>query len=165
MTVDLAAVLKVVHAVFGVWLIAVIVGRWVTLNRAAASEDLGAVHTLLGLGDQFERWVRVIPNFVLILGIATAIAQNRPFLGPFQGAGIDWLFASLVLYLSVIPWIPLVFLPRGRVFGAALADADQQGAVTPRLTAAFHDRVVFAGHVYELVILVAVLALMIAKPF
>jgi hypothetical protein len=163
--VDLATVLKVVHALFGVWLIAAVVGRWVTLNRAASSNDLGAVHTLLGLSDRFEKWVRLVPNGVLILGIATAIAQNRPFLGPLQGAGIDWLFVSLVLYLSIIPWILLVFLPRGRLFAAALEDADQQGAVTPRLTTAFHDPVVFAGHVYELVILGAVLTLMIAKPF
>ena len=162
---DLATVLKVVHTIFGVWLIAAVVGRWVTLSRAAASDELGAVHTLLGLSDRFERWVRLIPNAVLILGIATAIAQSRLFLGPFQGAAIDWLFVSLVLYLSIVPWIPLVFLPRGRLFAAALAEADHQGAVTGRLTAAFHDRVVFAGHVYELVILVVVLTLMIAKPF
>jgi hypothetical protein len=58
-----------------------------------------------------------------------------------------------------------VFLPRGRVFDAALEDATAQGAVTDRLRAAFRDPVVFAAHVYELAAMVVVLALMIAKPF
>ncbi len=64
-----------------------------------------------------------IPPIVLVLGMATAIAQGRPFLGPFQGAPVDWLFVSIVIYLSVIPVIPLVFLPRGKVFAAALEEA------------------------------------------
>jgi hypothetical protein len=72
---------------------------------------------------------------------------------------------SLLLYLSIIPVIPLVFLPRGRVFAAALSEATAEGRVTDRLTAAFHDRVVFAAHVYEIVAIVGVFILMITKPF
>ena len=162
---DLALVLKVLHAVLGVWIIAALVGRWVTLHRAAESSDLAAVHTLLGLSDRFEVWVIRIPGIVLVLGIATAVVQGRAFLGPLQGVPVDWLFVSVLLYVSIIPWIPLVFLPRGRLFGAALAEADARGMVTPELTAAFRDRVVFTGHVYELAAIIGVFILMIAKPF
>ena len=105
-----------------------------------------------------------IPGIVLVLGIATAVVQGRAFLGPLQGVSVDWLFVY-VAYVSIIPWIPLVFLPRGRLFGAALADADARGVVTPELTAAFRDRVVFSGHVYELAAIIGVFILMIAKPF
>ncbi|HSL75713.1 MAG TPA: DUF2269 family protein [Candidatus Limnocylindrales bacterium] len=162
---DLAVLFKVAHAVLGVWIIAAVVGRWVTLDKAAASQDLRAVHTLLDASERFERWARQIPTIVLVLGILTAVFQSRPVLGPLQGAPVDWLFVSLVVYLSVIPWIPLVFLPKGRVFAAALARADEGGRVTPELTAAFHDRTVFAGHVYEIAALVTVFVLMITKPF
>ena len=162
---DLGSVLKVVHAVLGVWFMAALVGRWVTLRHAARSDDISAVHTLLGLSDRFELMVRRIPGVVLVLGIATAIAQGRPFLGPFQGAGFDWLFVSLLVYLSVIPVIPLVFLPRGKVFAAALAEATSVGRVTGALTAAFDDRIVFAAHVYEVVAIGIVFILMITKPF
>ena len=163
---DVAAVLlKVTHAVIGVWIIGALLGRWVTLGQAGRTSDITAVHTLLGLSDRFEWMVIRLPTLVLVLGIGTAIAQGRAFLGPLQGASVDWLFASLLLYLSVIPVIPLVFLPRGRVFAAALEEATAEGRVTDRLTAAFHDPVVFAGHVYEIAAIVGVFVLMITKPF
>ena len=71
----------------------------------------------------------------------------------------------MLIYLSIIPVIPLVFLPRGRVFAAALADATAAGVVTPELSAAFRDPVVFAAHVYELAVIVGIFVLMITKPF
>ena len=162
---DLGTILKVVHAVLGVWIIAGLVGRWVTLGQAARSTDIAAVHTLLGLSARFESMVIRIPPVVLVLGVGTAIAQGRPFLGPLQGAPIDWLFVSIVIYLSILPVIPLVFLPRGKVFAASLAEATAAGHVTPALTDGFRDRVVLAAHLYELAAIVAVFVLMITKPF
>jgi len=162
---DPGTILKVLHAVLGVWIIAGLVGRWVTLGQAARSTDITAVHTLLHLSDRFEWIVVRIPPVVLLLGVATAIAQGRPVLGPLQGAPVDWLFVSIVIYLSIIPVIPLVFLPRGKVFAAALAEATAAGRVTESLTARFRDRVVFGAHVYELAAIVVVFVLMITKPF
>jgi len=163
---DLVAVLlKVAHAVLGVWIIAALVGRWITLGQAGRSTDISAIHTLLGLSTRFERMVIRLPGIVLVLGIGTAIAQGRPFLGPLQGASVDWLFVALLVYLSIIPVIPLIFLPKGRVFAAALEDATTQGRVTERLTAGFHDRTVFAAHAYEVAAIVVVFILMITKPF
>ena len=156
---DPGTILKVLHAVIGVWIIAGLVGRWVTLGQAARSDDIAAVHTLLRLSDRFEWIVVRMPPVVLLL------AQGLPFLGPFQGAPVDWLFVSIVIYLSIIPVIPLVFLPRGKVFAAALAEATDAGVVTPNLTAAFRDPVVFGAHVYELAVIVGVFVLMITKPF
>ena|SRR6266496_4757792 len=162
---DLSVALKVAHAVLGLWVVAALVGRWVTLGQAAHSTNIPAVHTLLGLSDRFEWMVIRIPPLVLVLGIATAITQGRPFLGPIQGAPVDWLLVSIVIYLSVIPIVPLVFLPRGRLFAAALEEATSLGVVTDDLTRAFRDPVVFAAHVYELAVIVIVFVLMITKPF
>ena len=39
------------------------------------------------------------------------------------------------------------------------------GEVTDRVRAGFHDRVVFAAHVYEIAAIVGVFVLMITKPF
>jgi hypothetical protein len=75
------------------------------------------------------------------------------------------LFVSLVLFVSIIPIIPLIFLPKGRVFAAALDEATAAGTVTDRLRLAFHDRTVFMAHVYELVVVTVVFVLMVAKPF
>ena len=162
---DLGTILKVAHAVLGMWIVAGLVGRWVTLGQAARSTDIADVQTLLGLSARFESMVVKIPPIVLLLGVATAVAQGRPFLGPLQGAPVDWLFVSIVIYLSIIPVIPLVFLPRGKVFAATLADATAAGHVTQALTDGFRDRVVLVAHIYELGAMVVVFVLMITKPF
>jgi hypothetical protein len=64
-----------------------------------------------------------------------------------------------------MPLVPLIFLPRGRAFAAALDDARQRGSVTPELTAAFHDPMVAFARTYEIVVIAIVIALMILKPF
>lgn len=160
-----ANLLKLTHALSGVLLVAGLIGRWITLAGATRVSEIGSVKSLLEVSERFERIVIVSSLVVLVLGIGTAIAQGRPFLGPIQGAGIDWLFVSLLLFLSVLPLIPLIFLPRGRVFEAALEDAGQRGEITDRLRAAFRDPVVFVAHAYELAAMVVVLVLMIARPF
>lgn len=161
---ELAGLLRLVHALVGVLFLAGLIGRWVTLGQAARATEIAQVRALLAVSRRFERIVIATSLFVLLLGVLTAIAQDKPFLGPLQGARIDWLFASLVIYVSAVPLVPLVFLPRGRVFDAALEDAAAQGAVTERLRAAFRDPVVYIAHVYELGAMVVVLSLMIAKP-
>jgi hypothetical protein len=91
--------------------------------------------------------------------------QGRSVLGPLVGGGVDWLFVSLLLYLSVLPLIPLVFIPRGKVFEAALAAATVEGRVTPALQAAWRDPATRAAHLYELGSVTIVLILMLTKPF
>ncbi len=47
----------------------------------------------------------------------------------------------------MIPLVPLVFLPKGKVFESAIEGAVSANQVTPALTAAFHDPVVDAAHI------------------
>lgn len=162
---DAGTILKVIHALVGVWFLGGLIARWITLGQAAHATTIGDVRAILAVSARFERIVIVGSMLVLVFGIVTAIAQERPFLGPLQGAGIDRLFVSLVLYLTIIPIVPLIFLPRGRVFAAALDDATAAGSITDRLRLAFHDRAVFAGHVYELLVVSVAFVLMVAKPF
>jgi hypothetical protein len=162
---ELADVLRVVHAAVGVLFLAGLIGRWIVMAGAERAADLPAVRTALALSGPFERIVVVSSGLVLLFGVLTAIAQGRPFLGPLQGAPVDWLFVSVVLYVSIIPLVPLVFLPRGRAFEAALEEAGARGAVTPELHAAFRDPVVRAAHWYELGASTVIFVLMVAKPF
>ena len=87
---------------------------------------------------------------MLLAGLWAAFARHYSF----TDSGSRWLLVSLILYLSSIPFIPLVFLPRGRVFEQALAEAKESGEVTPELSAAFHDRAVAFARNYELVMIV-----------
>ena len=162
---EIAELLKLVHALVGVLFMAGLIGRWVTLGYASRMTELGSFRLALAVSARFERIVIGTSLFVLMLGLLAAVAQGRPFLGPIQGAPVDWLFVSLLIYLSVSFLVPMVFLPRRRDFDEALQEADRLGEMTDRLRAAFRDPIVFAGRAYELGAMVVVLVLMIAKPF
>jgi hypothetical protein len=158
-------IVAVSHALLGILFFAGLVGRGIVLALAERATTLDAMRTLTRAAAPFEWLVIRVGSVAVLLGIATALLQGRALLGPIQGGSVDWLFVSIVLLLTVAPLPPLVFLPRGRVFEAALADASARAEVTPELHRAWRDPVVRAAHAWELVVLTVVLALMIAKPF
>jgi len=160
-----AGLLVATHALLGAVFLGGLIGRWIVLGLAERAETLATMQALARAARPFERLVIVGSVLVLVLGVAAAIAQGRPFLGPLQGGRVDWLFVSLIIYLSVLPLVRLVFLPRGRVFDAAMEDAVTRGELTGELARAWRDPVVRAAHVYELVAVSIVFALMVAKPF
>ena len=98
---------------------------------------------------------------ILLAGMATAWAQGYPWLGLTTG----WMLLSVILLLSPLPLVPLVFLPRGRIFEAALADARRQGVMTLELRAAFADPAVAFARRWELTAVAIVVVLMVTKPF
>lgn len=161
----LTGALVATHALLGAVFLGGLIGRWIVLGMAERADTLARMQTLTRAAQPFERIVIVGSQAVVVLGIISAIAQGRPFLGPIQGAPIDWLFVSVVLVFTVPVIVPLVFLPRGRVFAAAMADATARDEVTSELVTAWRDPVVRAAHVYELVIISLVFVLMVAKPF
>ncbi len=69
------------------------------------------------------------------------------------------------MFLGIFALVPTVFIPRGKLFGAAFDEAVAIGSVTNRVSAAFRDPVVRAAHIYELVAIVAIIWLMVVKPF
>lgn len=163
-----AAVLRLVHALAGVLLVTGLLGRWVVLahaERAARANDLSSVHALLAASSVFEQMVIMSSMAVLLLGLLTAWQVHYPLVDVLTGARPRWLLVSLLLFLSTLPLVPLVFLPKGRRFGTALEDSVAQGHPTPGLVAAFGDPLTRVAHQYEVVVIVVVLALMIAKPF
>ena len=165
---SLAAPLRVVHALTGILLVAGLLGRWVALTQAtqaARAAELSAVRALLRASSVFERVVIPSSMAVLALGLLTAWSYGYPLLGSLQGGRDNWLPVSLLLYLSTFPLVPLVFVPKGRLFGAALEEALTLDRATPALVAAFDDPLVRAAHVYELAALVVVLVLMLSRPF
>jgi uncharacterized membrane protein len=150
------------HVLVAFWFVAGVIGRDVTLAKARGAGDPHLVGELAELAGRFERMsVRPGSFAVLVLGLLAAWARHLPL----AGSGSGWMLVSLILFLSTAPLIPLIFLPRGRVFERTLADAQVQGSVTPGLAAALRDRAVQAARTYELLTLVAIIALMVTKPF
>jgi hypothetical protein len=160
--VSLADGLQFLHVASAFWFVTGLVGRDVVLSRARRSDDLAQVRTFLEASAPFERRMVIPGSFaVLVLGVLTWWAQHLPL----WGANARWLPVSLIVFVTVIPLVPLVFLPRGKAFDAVLASAIEVGRVTPELSAAFEDRLVAAARWYELVVVAIVALLMVTKPF
>jgi len=161
----LAAVLNLLHVLAAFLLVSGIVGRGVALRQAARSEDVRAMEALVRLAGRFETMVRAPSIVALMLGLLAAWRGGWPILGFLQGGGVNWILVSLMLYLTLVPLIVWIFLPRGRIFEQAFQDALRLGRVTPALTAAFTDPVVAAAHAWELLVLGLIVVLMVTKPF
>jgi hypothetical protein len=161
----LTLALNLLHVLIAFLLVSGVVGRGVALRDAARTLDIRAVDALVRLAGRFEMMVRGPSLAVLVLGLLTAWRGGWPILGFLQGGSANWILVSLILYLSLVPLILWVFLPRGRKFERALASALAEGHVTADLTAAFADPVVAAGHAWELIVIVLLIVLMVTKPF
>jgi hypothetical protein len=74
------------------------------------------------------------------------------------------MLLSVLLVVPIVALVPLVFIPRGRVFEAAMSNARAEGVVTPDLRAAWHDPAVTFARRYELVAMALIIALMVLKP-
>jgi len=153
--------LKLIHVLIAFGFITGLLGRWILLGSAARATDVESAYQLSQAAAPFERLVITGGNLVLPAGLLTAWAQDYPWLGLTTG----WMLVSVVILLTIIPLVPLVFLPRGKVFEAAMAAAREQRVVTPELRAAFADPMVAFAHRYELTAVGIVVALMVLKPF
>jgi hypothetical protein len=163
---DLAQFIKLIHVISAMMLIAGLIGRQLTRAQIARATDIRIFQAYIELSGRFENLL-VIPGSLLVLvaGLVIAVIRGWPILGFLQGASANWLLVSLVLFLSLIPLVRFVFLPRGKIFEQALQDALAQGQITPELTAAFHDPIVRRAHFVEAFVVAFILYLMVMKPF
>jgi hypothetical protein len=152
---------KLLHVAIAIVFVAGLIGRWILLRRAATATDPEVAFQLAHAAGPFEQIVIRGGPWLIGAGLLTAWAQGYPWLGLTTG----WMLASVLLLLTTIPPVPMVFLPKGKVFEAELAAARQQGVMTAGLQAAFADRSVAMARRWEFVIIGLVVALMVLKPF
>ena len=162
----LALLMIVIHVLAVFWLVAGIVGRDVCYWRAARAGDLVNLKTLVSLAGFFEgASVRPMTLVVLVTGLAAAFMRGYPVVGLNGGGGPYWVHAALGIYLSIVPVIVFVFLPKGRLYRVALAEAESRGEVTAALRNTIEDPVVGAARTYELVMVGVLTYLMVVQPF
>jgi uncharacterized membrane protein len=162
----IAQYIKLFHILSGIAMITGLIGRELARSQARRSQDIQIFQAMIQLSGRFENLL-VIPGStsVFIFGLIVSWMRGWPLLGFLQGASTNWLLVSLILYLSLIPLILFVFLPRGKVFEKALAEALEKGQVTDTLLATFNDRVVYRAHIYEALVVAWIIFLMVIKPF
>ena len=139
--------LKLLHILTAFWFITGILGRQLTRAQARKSEDIAAFVTLTTLAGRFES-LMVIPGnlVVIIVGVIVALMGGWPIFGFLQGASANWLLVSNLILLAGIFVVPLVYLPRGKVFDKVLEEAKAQGRITPELIEVLDDPVVKRAH-------------------
>ena len=157
----LALLLKLAHVALAFAMVVGLVGRWILLTRAAATDDVERAHLLAEAASPFERIVQTVSPAVVVVGLVTAWAQGYEWLGLTTG----WMLLTVLLIVPILVFIPTIFVPRGRVFEAEMAAARAAGEVTPGLRAAWADPAVAMARRYELAGIVIIIALMVLKPF
>jgi uncharacterized membrane protein len=166
--VDLStgSLLELLHVLLGFWFTAGLLGRNLAMAQAARAAEVGSVSTLAQLAGYFDR-LMVMPASLLVplAGIVTALEQDWPLFGFIEGASSDWLLVSLLVYVSIGPLVPAVFLPSGKRFDESLKTSVEAGEITPSLRAALNDKSVRLAHAYELLAIGFIIFLMVTKPF
>jgi uncharacterized membrane protein len=163
---SLYLVVKFLHELAAFWFIAGIIGRQLVRHLARRSDNIHHFAMLTQVAGRFES-LMVIPGnlLVIILGVITALMGGWPILGFLQGADQNWLLVTNLILLAGFFVVPLIYLPRGKLFDRLLQEALAAGQMTPELNAALDDPIVKIAHRAEYIGLVIILFLMVAKPF
>lgn len=158
--------LKYIHELAAFWFIAGIIGRQLSRYLAGHSKEVGQFAILTQAAGRFES-LMVIPGnlLVIIFGVLLAWRGGWPIFGFLQGADTNWLLLTNLILLAGLLLVPVVYVPRGKVFDQAMQEALATGKMTRQLTAVLNDPVVKWAHRGEYAGLLLIIALMVLKPF
>jgi uncharacterized membrane protein len=140
--------------------------RQLVRGLAKRSDDIKTVAALTNVAVRIDR-AMVIPwsNAILVMGIILAVIQKWPIFGFLQGASQNWLLVSNILLVMMLTLIPTMFVPHNKKVESILQSALAEGRVTSELSAALDDNKNKLAHHAEEVIVLAITALMVLKPF
>ena len=159
-------VFKFLHIVSVVWMVGGMFARQIVRGIAKKSDDVRAIASLSQVAMRLDRTM-VIPggNFVLVFGVILALMLKWPIFGFLQGADQNWLLVSNILLVAIMVIVPTVFLPHNRKVDALVQTALAEGNVTADLRSALNDQKNRVAHYIEEILVLAVTALMVLKPF
>jgi len=160
------SLIKFLHIVAVSMFVGGLFARQLIRRSAKQTNDIHVFATLNHAAGKVES-ILVIPGSqaTLVLGIILALIGRVPILGFLQGASQNWLLVSNILLIGTLVIVPTIFIPRGKKFEPLLQSALAKGEITSELHAAMNDNVVKLAHLYEEVSIIAIVALMVLKPF
>jgi predicted integral membrane protein DUF2269 len=157
---------RFLHVASAMWFIGGILARQIVRAYAKRTDDVRRFAAFSEAAGRIETTMVIPGNMaVIVFGVILALIVKAPILGFLQGADRNWLLVSNLLLLIGLFAVPLIFLPRGKKFGAVLEDALAKGQMTPELRLSLEDPVVKAAHWYELISMPLIVFLMVFKPF
>lgn len=156
-------ILKLAHVLCVIALLAGLIGRGMVRLRIPHITSIQTLQEIMVLVVRFDDlFVIRGSQLTLISGLLVWWAGAWPV---FAGGHPTWALVSTVLFLSLLPAVFLVFIPRGKAFAKVFGEALAQQRITPELRAALADRAVRYATVYETVTVAIILPLMVLKPF
>ncbi len=163
---NLYGLLRFLHVSSAILFVGGLFARQAVRSLTAGARNVETIVTITQAAGKIER-LMVIPGnlLVIVFGVLLAISIRAPILGMLLGADRNWLLVSIIILVLLLPLVPLVFLPRGRLFEAALREASSKGEITQELQMQIGDPVVRLAHVAEMLGVTIVMALMIFRPF
>ena len=157
---------RFLHIASAIWFLGGILARQIVRAYAKQTDDVRRFAVMSEAAGRIENTMVIPGNMaVIVFGVILGLIIKAPILGFLQGAERNWLLVSNIILLLGFLSVPLIFLPRGKLFRVVLDDALAKGQMTPELRAHLDDPVVRIAHAYELVSMVAIMYLMVFKPF
>ena len=163
---SLLSLVRFLHILSAMWFIGGILARQIVRLYARRTDDVQHFAAMSLAAGRIERTMVIPGNFAVILfGVIYGLVIGAPILGFLQGAARNWLLVSNILLIIGFFNVPLIFLPRGKLFDVALKDALARGEMTPELRLHINDPIVRMAHWFELAAMLAVVFLMVFRPF
>lgn len=158
--------LRFLHVASAMWFIGGILARQIVRAYAKRTDNVERFAAMSEAAGRIESTMVIPGNFaVIVFGVILGLLMGAPILGFLQGADRNWLLVSNIILLLGFLNVPFIFLPRGKLFRVALEDALSKRQITPELRNHLNDPVVRLAHWYELISMVAIVYLMVLKPF
>ena len=158
------ALLKLLHVLSAMWLVAGLLGRAVALSTARRSPEMRIIKAIADVSGRLEN-LMIAPGIlaVLVTGIATAVVGGISLLGPIDGGPL-WVFVPLLILVFAVATTPMT-LSHDRRWGQALEDAAQRGAVTDTLRPYLDGRAMIRRYAPDISAVALIVVLMVLKPF
>ena len=158
------ALLKLLHVLSAMWLVAGLLGRAVALSTARRSPEMRIIKAIADVSGRLEN-LMIAPGIlaVLVTGIATAVVGGISLLGPIDGGPL-WVFVPLLILVFAVATTPMT-LSHDRKWGQALEDAAQRGAVTDTLRPYLDGRAMIRRYAPDISAVALIVVLMVLKPF
>lgn len=157
---------RFIHLLGSIVFVGGILARQAVRMQGKKSTDIHTLAVYFLAAGKIESLMVIPGNLVVIIfGVILAIMIRAPIFGFLQGSGQNWLLvANILLFLGALN-VPLIFLPRGKIFDRIMEEALAKDEVTPELKAHLNDKVVKTAHIFEIVFLIVIVILMVFKPF
>lgn len=159
-------VLRFLHILSSIVFIGGIFARQAVRNQGKKMTGIRELEAYFSAAGQIEKLMVIPGNMaVIVFGIILALMARAPILGFLQGAAQNWLLVTNLLLIGGGLLVPLIFLPRRKIYERLRNEALVRDEITAELRSHLDDPVVKSAHWLEMFLVVMIVILMVFKPF